>query len=182
VLELFRLPERVQGYANALRASERFLWPFAYALLLAAVVAMIRGFGARRAGLALSVLVVVQWLDMGRASRGLDHYFPRRSRGRAAPPPGPLLGRGRAPPRPRAAGAHRHAGPPLEEIAVYAATHRLPTDAVYLARLDPAKVEALNAATLTRCARAATSPAASTRWAPRRRSRQREQATTPRGT
>ena len=32
-----------------------------------------------------------------------------------------------------------------EEIAVYAATLNLTTDAVYLARLDPAKVAALNA-------------------------------------
>jgi calcineurin-like phosphoesterase family protein len=37
-----------------------------------------------------------------------------------------------------------------EEVAVYAATLHLPTDAVYLARLDPAKVDALNAATLSR--------------------------------
>jgi hypothetical protein len=33
-----------------------------------------------------------------------------------------------------------------EEIAVFAATRGLPTDAVYLARLDPRRVEALNAA------------------------------------
>jgi hypothetical protein len=39
-----------------------------------------------------------------------------------------------------------------EEIAVYAATLGLATDAVYLARLDPAKVAALNAETLARLA------------------------------
>ena len=35
-----------------------------------------------------------------------------------------------------------------EEVAVYAATRELTTDAVYLARLDPAKVAALNARVL----------------------------------
>jgi hypothetical protein len=150
VLELFRLPERVQDYANALRASERFLWPFAYALLLAAIVALVRGFGARRAGLLLSVLVAIQFLDMQPGFARLDRYFP------AGPAVAPLrLGdpfwteaarryeRVRLTPTGMQA---RH----WEEIAVYAATHGMPTDAVYLARLDPARVEALNAATLTR--------------------------------
>jgi hypothetical protein len=39
-----------------------------------------------------------------------------------------------------------------EEIAVFAATHGMPTDAVYLARLDPDRVDALNAGVLERLA------------------------------
>ena len=145
VVELFALPERVQGYADALRASERFLWPFAYALLLAACVALIRGFGPRRAGVVLALLVIVQFADMRPGFARLDRYFP------AGPAVAPLrlqdafwqeaaarYQRVRLTPTGMQA---RH----WEEIAVYAATLKLTTDAVYLARLDPAKVAALNA-------------------------------------
>jgi hypothetical protein len=145
VVELFSLPARVQGYADALRASERFLWPFAYALLLAACVALIRGFGPRRAGVVLALLVVVQFADMRPGFARLERYFP------AGPTVAPLrlqdafwqdaaarYQRVRLTPTGMQA---RH----WEEIAVYAATLKLTTDAVYLARLDPAKVAALNA-------------------------------------
>ncbi len=150
VVELLVLPERVQAYANALRASERFLWPFAYALLLAAIVALVRGFGARRAGLVIAALVAVQFLDMQPGFARLDRYFP------AGPAVAPL----RLQDPFWAEAARRYQRVRLtptgmqarhwEEIAVYAATRDLPTDAVYLARLDPAKVEALNGTTLSR--------------------------------
>jgi hypothetical protein len=98
----------------------------------------------------LAVLVVVQFLDMGPGFARLERYFP------AGPAVAPLrlqdpfwteaagrYGRVRLTPTGMQA---RH----WEEIAVYAATLGLTTDAVYLARLDPAKVAALNAATLAR--------------------------------
>ena len=44
--------------AAALRASERFLWPLAYALLVAAVAALAHGMGGRRAGQVLAALAV----------------------------------------------------------------------------------------------------------------------------
>jgi hypothetical protein len=145
VVELFVLPPRVQGYADALRASERFLWPFAYALLVAACFALIRVFGPRRAGVVLAVLVMVQVVDMQPGFARLERYFP------VGPAVAPLrlqdpfwteaarrYQRVRLTPTGMQA---RH----WEEIAVYAATRALTTDAVYLARLDPAKVAALNA-------------------------------------
>jgi hypothetical protein len=97
VVELATLPPRVQDAADALRASERFLWPFAYALLLAAVFAIIRGFGAARAGAILAVLVVVQAADMRPGFARLDRYFP------AARPSRRCACRTRSGPRPRAA-------------------------------------------------------------------------------
>lgn len=145
VIELFALPEGVQRHADALRASERFLWPFAYTLLFAAVAALIRGFGARRAGVVLALLVAVQFADMRPGFARLARYFPE------GPAVAPLrlqdpfwieaarhYRRVRLTPTGMQA---RH----WEEIAVYAATFGLATDAVYLARLDPAKVAALNA-------------------------------------
>jgi hypothetical protein len=152
VIELFALPARVQAMADALRASERFLWPFAYALLLAAVVALVRGFGARRAGVVLAVLVVVQVADLRPGFARLHGYFP------AGPAVAPLR---LADPFWREA-ARRYERVRLaptgmqarhwEEVAVYAATLGLTTDAVYLARLDPAKVAALNARVATELA------------------------------
>jgi hypothetical protein len=145
VIELIALPDAVLAYADALRASERFLWPFAYALLLAAVAATIRGFGPRRAGLLLAVLAVVQFADMQPGFARLARYFP------AAPAAVPL----RLQDPFWAEAAERYQRVRLtptgmqarhwEEIAVYAATLGLTTDAIYLARLDPARVEALNA-------------------------------------
>ncbi|WP_372618215.1 DUF6311 domain-containing protein [Falsiroseomonas sp.] len=145
VIELFALPDAVLAYADALRASERFLWPFAYALLLAAIVAMLRGFGPRRAGLLLAVLALVQFADMQPGFARLERYFP------AGPAVAPL----RLQDPFWAEAAQRYERVRLtptgmqathwEEIAVYAATSGLTTDAVYLARLDPAKAAALNA-------------------------------------
>ena len=145
VVELATLPQRLQGYADALRASERFLWPFAYALLLAAIVALIRGFGPQRAGFILVLLAMVQFADKQPGFARLDRYFPE------GPAVAPLrlqdpfwtdaaqrYQRIRLTPTGMQA---RH----WEEVAVYAATRGLTTDAVYLARLDPAKVTALNA-------------------------------------
>jgi hypothetical protein len=135
----------VQGYADALRASERFLWPFAYALLLAACIALIRGFGPRRAGVVLAVLVVVQFADMQPGFARLERYFPV----------GPAVAQLRLQDPFWTEAARRYERVRLtptgmqarhwEEIAVYAAARGLTTDAVYLARLDPAKVAALNA-------------------------------------
>jgi hypothetical protein len=144
VFELVALPEGILAYADALRASERFLWPFAYAVLIAAVAAIVRGFGARRSGVILTVLVLVQFADMQPGFARLARYFPE------GPAVAPLrlqdpfwqeasarYARLRLTPTGMQA---RH----WEEIAVYAATLGLSTDAVYLARLDPAKVAALN--------------------------------------
>jgi hypothetical protein len=152
VFELFEMPERLLAYADALRASERFLWPFAYALLLAAIVAMVRGFGARRAGAVLAVLAVVQFADMQPGFARLARYFP------VGPAVAPLrlqdpfwIEAARRYERVRLTPTGMQARH-WEEIAVYAATLGLTTDAVYLARLDPAKVAALNAETLARLA------------------------------
>jgi hypothetical protein len=152
VVELFAMPEPVLRQADALRASERFLWPMAYALLLAAVVAIIRGLGPRRGGLVLAALAVLQFADLQPGFARLAQYFPR------GPAVAPL--RLQDPFWTEAAARYqrirltptgmqaRH----WEEIAVYAATRGLPTDAVYLARLDPARVAALNAETEARLA------------------------------
>lgn len=149
---LFELPPALVEPAAALRASERFLWPLAYALLLAAVAALARGLGGRRAGQVLAVLVVVQFADLQPGFARLHHFFP------AGPAEAPL--RLSDPFWAEAARHYRRVrvvpngnqAPNWEEVAVYAATMGLETDGVYLARIDPARVAALNAEMAARLA------------------------------
>jgi hypothetical protein len=147
---LFDLPVQVRRYADALRASERFLWPLAYAALLAAALTLIRVLGGRRAGLVLAILVAVQIADLRPGFARLAYFF--------TPEPAvvPLrLGdpfwteAARRYSRIRVVPSGNQAAW-WEEVAVYAATMGLETDAVYLARLDPRRVARLNAATAER--------------------------------
>ncbi|WP_439597240.1 DUF6311 domain-containing protein [Falsiroseomonas sp.] len=152
------LPERVVALADALRASVRFFWPLAYALILGAIAALAHALGGRRAGLALAALLAVQLADLGPGFDRLAGFF------RPAPVTAPL--RLADPFWQRATARYdrirlaptglqaRH----WEEVAVLAATRGRPTDAVYLARLDPDRVAALNAATRSRLARGAPEP------------------------
>jgi hypothetical protein len=143
---LFELPAEVLRYADALRASERFLWPVAYAALLAAVLTLIRVLGARRAGLMLAAALAVQIADLQPGFARLASFF--------TPEPAVVPLRLGDPFWTEAARRYSrirvvpngNQAAWWEEVAVYAATMGLETDAVYLARLDPRRVAALNAA------------------------------------
>jgi hypothetical protein len=149
---LFEIPPEILRYADALRASERFFWPFAYALLLGAIAALVHALGGRRAGVLLAVLVPVQFLDMQPGFARLHRYFPPE---RAVAPlrlQDPFWAEAaryyevvRLTPTGLQA---RH----WEELAVYAATLGLRTDAIYLARVDGREVAALNASISARLA------------------------------
>ena len=144
--------------ASALRASVRFFWPIAYAAQLGAIFALARALGGQRTGWLLAVLLAVQAADLQPGFARLAQYFP------PAPKVAPL--RLEDPFWHRAAARYarirlaptgmqaRH----WEEVAVFAATAGLPTDAVYLARLDPRRVAALNAETAARLARGEPEP------------------------
>ena len=142
---VFEVPAYFLRYADALRASQRFIWPFGYAALITAVFLLVRWLGGRFAGFVLAALVVIQVLDIRPGFARLHHFFPPT----AATVPVRLSD-------PFWAEAARHytririipsgnQAPWWEEIAVFAATKGLETDAVYLARLDPKRVAALNA-------------------------------------
>ena len=141
-----------------MRASERFFWPVLYAALFGAVVALVRGIGGRRAGLILFAALMLQAADLRPGFARLHHYFTPQ------PPSVPLR---LADPFWQEA-ALRYAfvrvvptgvqAPNWEEVAVYAATLGLQTDAVYLARLDPRDVAAVNEAVAARLERGAHEP------------------------
>ncbi|MBP0463442.1 hypothetical protein J5Y09_05935 [Roseomonas sp. PWR1] len=143
--EVLPLPDWIVSRADALRASERFFWPVLYAALLGAAVALVRALGGRRAGFVLFAALMLQAADLRPGFARLHHYFI------VQPPTVPLR---LADPFWREAAA-RYAfvrvvptgmqATNWEEVAVYAATLGLQTDAVYLARIDPRAVEAVNA-------------------------------------
>ncbi|WP_246522335.1 DUF6311 domain-containing protein [Neoroseomonas terrae] len=145
VFEVLSLPAWVVSHADALRASERFFWPVLYAALLGACVALVGWLGGRRVGIVLVVALLLQAADLRPGLARLNDYFAPQ------PPEVPLR---LADPFWREAARHYTVvrvvptgmqAPNWEEVAVYAATLGLQTDAVYLARLDPRAVEALNA-------------------------------------
>jgi hypothetical protein len=143
--EVLPLPDWLVAKADALRASERFFWPVLYAALFGAAAALVRRLGGRRAGFVLAGALAVQAVDLRPGFARLHHYFI------VQPPTVPLrlsdpfwLEAARRYDAVRVVPTGMQA-PNWEEVAVYAATLRLQTDAVYLARLDPRAVEALNA-------------------------------------
>ncbi|MBR0682199.1 hypothetical protein GXW74_17035 [Roseomonas eburnea] len=156
--ELIPLPDWLVAKADALRASERFFWPVLYAALFGAAVALVRGLGGRRAGLLLFAALMLQAADLRPGLARLHHYFAPQ------PPTVPLrlsdpfwLEAARRYTFVRVVPTGMQATN-WEEVAVYAATLGLQTDAVYLARLDPRAVEALNAAVARRLERGEHEP------------------------
>jgi hypothetical protein len=143
--EVLPLPDWIVTRADALRASERFFWPVLYAALFGAAVALVRRLGGRRAGFVLFAALMLQAVDLRPGFARLHHYF--------APQPATVPLRLSDPFW--ADAARRYAfvrvvptgmqAANWEEVAVYAATLGLQTDAVYLARIDPRAVEAVNA-------------------------------------
>jgi len=133
---LLPLPEPLVNLASALRASERFYWPLAYALMVAGAVGLARVAGRRGAGLAMLALLLVQVVDLQPGFRRLAHYFPPEAPQNAPQLTDPFWA--------EAAGRYSairavpamNQGPYWEQIAVWAAQNRLTTDAVYLARSD----------------------------------------------
>ncbi|WP_439578520.1 DUF6311 domain-containing protein [Elioraea sp.] len=135
VLEL-PLPAFVQRGADLLRASERFLWPLAYAALFAATAAVVARWGARRAGLVLAAALALQLVDL---QDGLGRYralvadAPRSPAERLPDPLWRELARHYT--RIRAVPAGNF-GANWEEIARFAASRGLATDAIYHSRID----------------------------------------------
>ncbi|MDB5411808.1 MAG: hypothetical protein JWR10_143 [Rubritepida sp.] len=137
------LPESLVQLLGALRASERFFWPIAYALILAGMAGLLRAFGPRWAGLALLALLLVQAADLRPGYIRLAHFFP--------PTPAQVPLRLADPFWEQAATRYRairavpaaNQGLAWEEIAVFAAHHRMATDAIYLARVDAGVIETL---------------------------------------
>lgn len=144
VIVLFDLPAPLQRVADLLRASERFFWPLAYAAIVAAVALVAGGMSRARARLLLAAVLALQIADIeaGMARfRALVAAAPPVAAERLRDPFWDKAARRYA--RIRAVPAGNFALH-WEAVARFAARHRLPTDAVYLSRVDAAAIRALN--------------------------------------
>ncbi len=143
--ELFTLPDRVLAVAGMLRNAERMVWPLAYALMLGAIALAARAWGGRRTGWLLLGLLALQWIDLqpgierrhsfvagapaGVPRRLFDPFWPEAAR---------VYARVRAVPA-------ANMGEGWESIARFAAQAGMPTDSVYMARVDEGRAAALRA-------------------------------------
>jgi hypothetical protein len=145
VVTLFELPEFFERLADMLRSSERFFWPLAYASILGALVLIATRLPAPAARLVVAGAVALQLADI--------EVGMARFRALVAEAPPVAADRLRSSfwddaalrySRVRAVPASNF-GPHWEEVARFAAESGLPTDAVYLSRVDPGVMQAVNA-------------------------------------
>ncbi|WP_372620719.1 DUF6311 domain-containing protein [Falsiroseomonas sp.] len=148
VITLFELPAPAARLAEMLRSSERFFWPLAYAAIFAAVALLAARLPNPRLRLLLAAAFLLQMVDI---DAGMAKF-------RALVAEAPRIAAERLPDPFWSQAALRHVrvravpaanfGLQWEPVARFAARHRLPTDAVYLSRVDPAAIRSLNARTL----------------------------------
>lgn len=143
--EVFAAPDWMIAIGNTLRNSERMAWPLAYGMLVGAAIACARAWGGRRTGYLLLALLALQWVDVSKGIRfrasliaGAPHGIPERLFDPFWPEAARHYQRIRATP----AG---NMGEGWESIARLAARNGLPTDSVYMARLDDTAAAALTA-------------------------------------
>jgi hypothetical protein len=138
------LPAAVVRLADMLRASERFFWPLAYAAIFAGVALVALRLPLRLARLVLGAALLLQLVDV---EAGMAKF---RALVAAAPP----VAADRLPDPFWAQAARRYArvravpsanfGRQWEPVARFAAMHGLPTDCVYLSRVDSQVLRGLN--------------------------------------
>ncbi len=143
---LFEPPEWFMRPAAAIRNSIRMAWPLAYVLMLGAIAACVRAFGGRRAGWLLLALLALQWVDLrpGINSRGVAAASaPRAVPERLSSPfwaeAVRRYGRVRCTPA-------ANIGTGWDSVGVLLArAGAVPTDCLYLARVDDRALKALRA-------------------------------------
>jgi hypothetical protein len=146
VLVLFEPPDWFMRPAAALRNSIRMAWPLAYALMFGAILACVRTLGGRRTGWLLLGLLALQWVDLrpGIAARGVAAAAAARAVPERLPDPFwaeavRRYGRVRCTPA-------ANTGPGWDRVGVLTAhAGGVPTDCIYLARVDDAALAALRA-------------------------------------
>jgi hypothetical protein len=140
---LVTLPGWMLSIGGALRNSERMVWPLAYALILAAIALGHRAWGGRRTGWLLLGLLTLQVVDLwpglsrrhalvaeaptGIPKRLFDPFWDEATRHyrQVRAVPAANMGQG------------------WESIARFAAVAGMPTDSIYMARVNDAALDAL---------------------------------------
>lgn len=147
-ITLFEPAPWLLSLAGILRASTRFAWPLAYALLAAAAILLLRAAAPRhlsRAAALLVALALVQVIDLWPSLRHYESLVIKQPRIQPERLPDPFWDTlGASHTRIRAVPAADR-GLHWESTARFAIRHGMTTDAVYLARIDPETVAALRA-------------------------------------
>lgn len=142
-VSLFEPPEVLLALAGTLRASERFVWPLAYAALAAAIWLAARRLRTAPLRALLVGAFLLQAADVQAGlvrQRGFVEGAPRVPVERL---PDPFWAEAARHYRAIRAVPAANMGEHWESIARFAAQRGLATDAVYLARMDTARLEAL---------------------------------------
>lgn len=145
------VPEVLIRVANTFRSSGRMMWVVYYAILAGAILVIARSYRRRTAAILVVLAAVVQVVDTSAGWRSLRTFWMQpRSAEWATSLSHPFWA---------AAGARyaklRHvplenAGRHWRELGWYAGRHGMATDAVYLARIDQARLDELRAAMVQR--------------------------------
>jgi hypothetical protein len=148
VVVLFDLPDWAKRLADMLRSSERFFWPMGYALIFGAIALVATRLSLRQARMVIGAALLLQIVDV---EAGMARF---RRLVAAAPPvvaerlTNPFWDEaGRRYARVRAVPAGNF-GSQWESVARFAEKWNLPTDAVYLSRVDAAALGRLRASTV----------------------------------
>ena len=148
---LFEPPAWLEAASSTLRASERFAWPALYLALVLAMIALGRRLSGAQAALALGLLLALQVMDL---RPGLARLHGVMAEAQAMPAQGfaPFWAEASSHYRRIRAVPAANLGTDWKPIASIAAQHRMATDAVYLARMDPVALERLQQAMARRLA------------------------------
>lgn len=132
------LPEALERSASVLRSSGRMFWPAFYAILLGAVVLLVRSHGARVSAWLLGFAVIVQAADTSEGWRKhYIHFRDTRAGAWRTPLQSDFWQRAGSVYRTLRHDPLEHHAPDCAIWADYAATHGMGTDSAYLARVDP---------------------------------------------
>lgn len=139
----YPLPAKVIAVANIFRGSGRMFWPVYYAVILVIIFLVIRANAARTATCLLALALVIQAADTRSGWAPIrKHLMMEPSSRWATPLVDPFW---------QSAAAHyqkvrwlmpQNHSPEWLNVAAFAASHGLPTDAVYLGRMGQAPLQA----------------------------------------
>jgi hypothetical protein len=142
---LFTPPPRVLALLEILRNSDRMVWPLAYALMVGAIATLGRVWGGRRTGWLLLGMLGLQAADVGPQLVKIHELVAAAPAAVPQPLSDPFwTAAARRYARVRAVPAE-NLGEGWADIARFAALAGLPTDAIYMARVDSAAEAALQA-------------------------------------
>jgi len=152
------LPGSLERAVNLLRASERFLWPVTYAVLVLALVAVERRLTPFSCCVVVVAAAALQVIDTGYGWHAMRTRFDLSAPTWTTPLTSDFwkvaaIGKKRVRRVPTG-----NALPQYDVIAYYALTNGLITDSVYQSRMDPDKLAAVNAASNEAVARGSYEP------------------------